>query len=148
MKSLYTYLRIPILVLCIVLSYLILIPPVPSEKGTQQRIGFIDLATAISLALFYLSTLLFRDKQRIFKVCRYSKSKFFLLLYGVLFLPHLFMRLLMWYFGHLPEYGYPVYNVLFHSVIYSFMMSSIFYFATTLTNKEGECTDSPVADGY
>ena len=136
MKSLSKILRIGVIILCCILSFAILIPPVPSEADSEGKLSFLNLPLLISVVLFSISVILFKEKRTIFKLCRYSKVRFGLLTYTICLVAHLLVRALIWKFGHLSEYGYIIHNIVVHSVVYSFVMAAILCFATIFSSRE------------
>jgi hypothetical protein len=127
MESLYKLLIMFFVILCIGLSYMIVIPAIPSEADCQGREAFLTPATLISLGMIYIAAFLLKKKFEIFKSGRLTKRKLLLLIFSISFTIHLLLRLLLWQFAYLSEYGYFAYNVLVHSLIYSFLMSGVFY---------------------
>lgn len=116
--------RVFLLILVIAVAYLVLVPPIPSEPNSQQKLEFLNLPTLISLVLFYFALIFLKKTNTLFKLHRLC-PKSFLLFYGVCFVFHLLTRLLLWQFGHLSEYGYPFYNIFVISLIYSLLMSLV-----------------------
>lgn len=116
--------RIVLLIIVVAAAYIVLIPPIPSEANSQQKLGFLNLSTLISLVLFYFAVVLSKGIQRLSKLrCLWPKA--FLLFYSVCLVLHLLIRSLLWQFGHLSEYGYPLYNIIVTSLIYSLLMSVV-----------------------
>ena len=83
MQPLSKVLRIGAIILCCILSFAILIPPVPSEANSEEKVSFLDLALLISVVLFSISVILFKEKRTIFKLCHYSIVRFGLLAYTI-----------------------------------------------------------------
>ena len=136
MKLLGRIIRIVVVILCFALSFAVLIPPVPSEASPEEKVSFLDLASLISIVLFSISATLFEGKRTIFKLCHYSKIRFFLMAYIIFLVAHLLMRVLIWKFGHLSEYGNLVYNIVVHSMVYSFVMTAILFLTIVYRSRK------------
>ena len=108
------------------LSYLLLIPAVPSKKIEPQRLRIMNRATLVSLVVFFVSLVLFWERYRVLKFCRNSKTLLFILAYSLCFLLHLVIRHWAWYSYLSTTYGEYMYNVFFHSAVYAFLMSGVF----------------------
>jgi hypothetical protein len=136
MKQFYKWAYILLLMLCFTASYIVLIPPIPSEADSHGRLDIFNLPTLVSLVLFILATLLFKKSRIIFSKRDGSKTKLFLFAYGILLGIHFIMRIMIWQFGHLSEYGHPIYNIFLHSIVYSLVMSVIFIVVAMPWKKE------------
>jgi len=130
-----------LIVIVVAIAYLVLIPPIPSEANSQQKLGFLNLPALVSLVLFYFAVIFSKRTERLFKHdCLSPKS--FLLFYGICLVFHLLIRLVLWQFGHLSEYGYPFHNIFVISLVYSLLMSLVLiplkYFHVTTKEEEEE----------
>jgi hypothetical protein len=134
MRKMLGYIRKIIIIFLFTLSFLIIIPPMPSEEISPQKISILKLNSCISIVLFSLGTILIKDKGKLCK-CHRMSAKFFLLVFLIIFGINITLRIILWRLEYQEIYGYWNYNVLGHSITYTFLMSLIFYCFTLYSIK-------------
>ena len=112
---------------CIILSFLLLLPAMPSEKISPRRLEILDRSVFISMTIYFAGIMLFRERYAIFRYCRFSKTVIYFLILGICFSFHSILRTILWVTGYSKIFGYPLYNIFVHSLVYSLMMCCILF---------------------
>ena len=120
---------------CIALSFLFLMPPVPSEPVPLQRLEIVNRAVVESMIIYFVGLMLLRERYVLFQFRRFSRTAVYLLIFGVCFSLHCALRACLWIIEHQDTYGHPLYNIFVHSLVYSLMMCCILFVTTWRKHK-------------